>query len=181
MFLLIKLTSQSLLALEKNNMSNLELFLKDTLKQYNYKKVGKKWFRIDKSGKLCNVIQITTDRYGDEEFVKFGICLIGIQKYLKIPPIARDCVFYGDHWMVIDKGINLYFKQGISLDTNFLLNDFKKEFIVNAFPLYEKISELEYLKENFPENWGNDILYTQVFRNSEIKNYLFNGIDSAPH
>ena len=153
-------------------MSNLELFLKRTLKPFNYKKVGKRWYRIDSSQKLCNVIQITKDGYGDGEFLNFGICLIGIQHYLDIPPSVHDCAFYGNHWMVIDKGENLYYKQRIAEEKNFLLKDFEILFLQKALPLFEEISNLLYLKDNFPENWKNDILYTQVFNNKEITEYL---------
>jgi hypothetical protein len=164
-------------------MNQLEVFLSEVLLPFSYKKKGKKWYH-KANDKIVKVIEITTDRYthmnpGEIGMVKFGINLVGLQSYLSIPSKARDCAFYGDHSMLIDGGKSLNFKWAITENKGvaFWIEDFKIEFVSLALPTFEKVSSLAYLKQNFPDNWDHSIMYTQLFRNKEIVDYL-NTIDN---
>jgi len=159
-------------------MNQLEIFLNEVLRPNSFKKRGNKWY-YNPNDKICKVIQISRDRYthlnpGEIGIVTFGICLTGLQPYLKMPPDARHCAFSGEHWMLIDGGNALKYKSAISTEkgTKFWIEDFKQDFVNIALPRFQQISSISYLKQNFPNNWDMGIMNTAGFWNHDIVDYL---------
>ncbi|MCZ2130824.1 MAG: DUF4304 domain-containing protein [Bacteroidia bacterium] len=141
----------------------------------------KTWYKVFRNVTLiCNLQQ---SRYGDCFFINFGVFFNDLNRGIKTPKLS-DCHLFGR----IDRIIrNIYSKEYIadSYCFNFDLNEKETNMAIKIlleqiekliFPFFEEICDINFLKQNFPDNFNHDALWLQNISEFELINYLKNTI-----
>jgi hypothetical protein len=146
--------------------------LTDFFKTKDYKKGGKSWYK--KNDISCIICQYQKSSFSNNFYLNFGIAFIGLLHSPKTTITTENCHLFGRYEQIL--GDNKFIIQVADITDEDTLIDVLKNITNNIdkfiLPFLSQMSNIEYLKNNFPHGFDYKKLTVQNIKSENLTTYL---------